>query len=128
MRESGISLPTRHTLNDYTHWISAKPGFSCEVDEFLRTETKIDELEDWQRFVSACTCTCTCVHVYVVPQIHVYVVLIMDEMKVREDLVYDKTGNALHGFVNLGNVNNQLRELEMRPMLVDHMNPLPLRC
>jgi hypothetical protein len=46
MRESGISLPTRRTLNDYTHWVSAKPGFSCEVDDFLRTE---DELEDWQR-------------------------------------------------------------------------------
>ena len=36
----------------------------------------------------------------------------MDEMKVREDLVYDKTGEMPHGFVNLGDVNNQLRELE----------------
>ena len=40
------------------------------------------------------------------------VVLIIDEMKVREDLVYDKTGESLHGFVNLGDVNNQLQELE----------------
>ena len=39
-------------------------------------------------------------------------VLIIDEMKVREDLIYDKTGETLHGFVNLGDVNNQLRELE----------------
>ena len=51
MRESGMSLPTRRTLNDYTHWVSAKPGFSCEVDEFLRMEAKVDELEDWQRYV-----------------------------------------------------------------------------
>ena len=41
-----------------------------------------------------------------------FVVLIIDEMKVREDLVYDKTGESLHGFVNLGDVNNQLQELE----------------
>ena len=34
IRESGISLPTRRTLNDYTHWVSAKPGFSSEVDDF----------------------------------------------------------------------------------------------
>ena len=51
MRESGMSLPTRRTLNDYTHWVSAKPGFSSEVDDFLRTEAKVDELEDWQRFI-----------------------------------------------------------------------------
>lgn len=43
-----------------------------------------------------------------------YVVLIIDEMKIREDLVYDKTGTCLHGFVNLGDVNNQLRQLEMQ--------------
>lgn len=39
-------------------------------------------------------------------------ILIIDEMKVREDLVYDKTGECLHGFVNLGDVNNQLQQLE----------------
>ena len=48
MRESGISLPTRRTLNDYTHWMSAKAGFSSEIDEFLQTEAKVEELEDWQ--------------------------------------------------------------------------------
>ena len=41
-----------------------------------------------------------------------YVVLIFDEMKIKEDLVYDKTGHHLHGFVNLGEVNNQLLQLE----------------
>ena len=42
-------MPTRRNLNDYTHWISAKPGFSHEVDVFLQTEAKVDELQDWQR-------------------------------------------------------------------------------
>ena len=41
-----------------------------------------------------------------------FVVLIIDEMKIREDLVYDKTGERLHGFVNLGDINDQLRQLE----------------
>ena len=59
MRESGISLPTRRTLNDYTHWVSAKPGFSCEVEDFLRTEAKVDELEEWQRFVGTLACFLT---------------------------------------------------------------------
>ena len=41
-----------------------------------------------------------------------FVVLILDEMKIQEDLVYDKTGQRLHGFVNLGDVNSDLQKLE----------------
>ncbi len=41
-----------------------------------------------------------------------YVILVIDEMKVQEDLVYDKTGNNLLGFVNLGNVNSEIEMLE----------------
>ena len=41
-----------------------------------------------------------------------FVILIFDEMKIREDLVYDKTGVYVHGFVNLGSVNEQLLKLE----------------
>ena len=34
-------------------------------------------------------------------------------MKIQEDLVYyDKTGCHLYGLVNLGDINNQLQELE----------------
>ena len=36
----------------------------------------------------------------------------MDEVKIQEDLVYDKTGSNLLGFVNLGEVNDQLKQLE----------------
>lgn len=37
--------------------------------------------------------------------------LIIDEMKIQEDLVYDKTGQRLHGFVNLGDISNDLESL-----------------
>ena len=33
-------------------------------------------------------------------------------MKIQEDLVYDRTGQRLHGFVNLGDVNSELQVLE----------------
>jgi hypothetical protein len=35
----------------------------------------------------------------------------MNEMKVQ-DLVFDKSGQLLHGFVNLGDVNQQLKMVE----------------
>jgi hypothetical protein len=41
------------------------------------------------------------------------VVLIWDEMKIREDLVFDKTGECIRGFVNLGDVNEDIRKLEI---------------
>ena len=31
IKQSGIQLLTRWTLNDYTQWVSAKPGFNHEV-------------------------------------------------------------------------------------------------
>ncbi len=33
-------------------------------------------------------------------------------MKIQEDLVFDKTGHQLLGFVNLGDVNSDLKALE----------------
>ena len=43
--------------------------------------------------------------------------MIVDEMKIHEDLVYDKYGRNIHGFVNLGTVNDQLQELENNTQL-----------
>ncbi len=37
-----------------------------------------------------------------------YMVLVLDEMKVREDLVFDKHSCRLIGFVNLGEINQTL--------------------
>ena len=38
--------------------------------------------------------------------------LVLDEMKIPEDLVFDSTGRWLHGFVNLGDISNKLQALE----------------
>lgn len=110
MRESGIKLPSRRTLSDYTHWMSSRPGFSSEIDNFLLTEAKIDQLEEWQRYAKNCGLHLVMVDIALCR----FVVLIIDEMKVKEDLVYDKTGEVLLGFVDLGDINNQLHELELQ--------------
>ena len=41
-----------------------------------------------------------------------YVVLAFDEMKIKQDLVYDKHKGHIIGYVNLGNTEQQLRNLE----------------
>ena len=42
-----------------------------------------------------------------------YVFLILDEVHIKTDLVYDKHQGSLISFVNLGNTNNQLLILKM---------------
>lgn len=41
-----------------------------------------------------------------------YIFLIMDEVHIKHDLVYDKHKGCLIGFVNLGEINSQLIEFE----------------
>ena len=106
LRSAGlITLPSERTLRDYTHWIRAGTGFIPEVDSQLVKEAGISEEKD--RFV----------------------VLVWDEMKVHEDLVFDKNSCQLVGFTNLGEVNNQLdkfnqlclSENEPKPEVASHM-------
>lgn len=41
-----------------------------------------------------------------------FVGLLFDEVKIKEDLVYDQHSGEIVGYVKLGDINNQLYELE----------------
>lgn len=69
IRQSGvIHLPSQRTLRDYSHHTKACAGFSADVDIQLMDIAKVSTCPDREKCV----------------------LLIMDEMHVREDLVYDK--------------------------------------
>ena len=91
LRDSGvIKLPSQCTFRDYTHYAIAQVGFSSEVDKMLiqaLKECKDNELAH-------------------------YGLLIIDEMQIRESLVFDKHSGDLVGFVNLGDINQHLMEFE----------------
>ena len=89
LRKSGcVKLPSQSTLRDYTHHIPAIVGFSSKVDEHLLDVAFLSN------------------------SLNKYVFLVMDEMHIKHDLVYDKHNGSLIGFVDLGNTNNQLIEFE----------------
>jgi len=89
LRKTGcIKLPSQRTLRDYTHYIPSTIGFSAEIDQ---------ELYDIA-FLSN--------------ELNRYVILILDEIHIKTDLVYDKHQGSLIGFVDLGNTNNKLLEFE----------------
>ncbi len=78
------------TLRDYTHHTEAAPGFSAEVDSMLMRAAEVD----------------TC------PERSKCMLLLLDEMHIREDLVYDKHSGELVGFTNLGSINSHLDAFE----------------
>ena len=91
LRESGaITLPSQRTLRDYTHHVKACTGFSDEVDQQLAEAAKITTCDEHEKLV----------------------VLLLDEMHIREDLIYDKHTGALVGFSNLGDTNTYLAAFE----------------
>ena len=77
-------------MRDYSNAVKAGAGFSLEVDHQLLQAAKL---------LNA-------------PAYHSLVVLFIDEMHVKEDLVYDKHSGRLVGFVDLGNINNHLARFE----------------
>ncbi len=61
-------LPSQRTLRDYTYYTRACLGFSASVDRQMMDLAKIDSCRTLDK----------------------YVIVIMDEMHVKEDIVYDK--------------------------------------
>lgn len=104
LRMSGfIKLPSKRTLTDYTHYFQSKPGFQNEVNTLmLREEVEKASIPPERQFVG----------------------LLVDEMKVKEGLIYNKVNGEIVGFVGLGDINQQLLELEqggVHPPIANHV-------
>ena len=70
LRQSGcITLPSQRTLRDYTHFAKATMGFSVDVDLQLIEAAEISDCPEWKKCV----------------------MILMDKMYVKENLVYEKS-------------------------------------
>jgi len=85
-----IQLPTGRTLRDYRHMSTSQPGFSAVADQ---------QLLDLIRQVCP-------------KHLTKYVLIIMDEMYIKEGLIYNKATGSLIGFSDLGVVLQQLDDYE----------------
>lgn len=83
-------MPSQRTLRDYTHYVEALPGFSTDVDKMLMEAAKTDTCLEREKCV----------------------ILLLDEMHIREDLVFDKHTGSMIGFTELGKVTMHLLEFE----------------
>ena len=76
-----IRLPSQRTLRDYTHCTKAAAGF-CKQQLLQALESS----KEHERMI----------------------ILLLDEMYIREDLVYNKHSGQLVGYINMGDINNHL--------------------
>ena len=91
LRSSGcIQLPSQRTLHDYSHCVKSEAGFATHVDLLLMQANNMSSCPEHQKLV----------------------ILLLDEMYVREDLVYDKHSGRLIGFAHLGSVSDHLQASE----------------
>ena len=90
LRNSGvITLPSTRTLCDYRHFTAAKSGFSAIADFQL-----LELIKQKKHSLSK------------------YVFILLDEMYLKEGLVYDKGTGFLLGFSDLGGVIQEVKDLE----------------
>ena len=93
LRNTGVlSLPSERTLRDYKHFAPASVGFSYSTD--LQLLDKIKQQKP--------------------PHLSKYVGIVIDEMYVKEGLVYDNSTGCLTGYADLGEVNNLLLAAEQK--------------
>ena len=85
-----IALPSERTLRDYIHVFPSDVGFNAATNAQLMKEAKIESLTNIQR----------------------HVVILFDEMKIKEDLVFDKNSGSVVGVVKTTDVNDKLLALE----------------
>ena len=95
-----------------THFIKSVTGFSSELDQLLADELQVVTLPDWKK----------------------HVVAVFGEMKVKDSLVFNKHETEVIGFVDIGDVNNQLTQFErecstheQHPPIATHMLVLMVR-
>ena len=98
-----LVLPSRRRLRDYKNYISPKRGFNPQIVAELKS--KVKNFNDFEKFV----------------------VLLFDEIKLQEQLVWDKHTGELIGFVDLGDVDVNFAILKKTDEIATHMLVIMIR-
>ena len=98
-----VVLPSERRLRDYKNYINPKQGFNQEIINELKN--KIKYFSDIERFM----------------------VILFDEMKTQENLVWSKHTGYLIGFVDLGDVNLNYATLQETNGIASHVLVFLLR-
>lgn len=88
-----LALPSERTLKDYKYFVPAVVGFSTSTD--LQLSDQFKQQKPPSNLVE-------------------YVRIVIDEMYIKEGLVFNNSNGSLTGFAHLGEVNNLLLAAEQK--------------
>lgn len=92
-----VVLPSRRRLRDYKNYIRPQQGFNKDViAELTNIVAKFQPMEK-------------------------YAIILMDEMKIQENLVWDKHTGDLIGFVDLGDTDLNYATLKKSDEIATHV-------
>lgn len=92
-----VILPSRRRLRDYKNYIRPQQGFNKDV--ILELKKIVENFSDIER----------------------YGIVLMDEIKIQEKLVWDKHTGDLIGYVDLGDMELNLASLQKSDDIASHM-------
>ena len=92
-----LILPSRRRLRDYKNYITPKRGFNPQIVAELKS--KVKDISDFEK----------------------YVVLLFDEIKLQEQLVWDKHTGELIECEDLGDVDVNFAGLKITDEIATHM-------
>ena len=98
-----VVLPSQRRLRDYKNYIRPKQAFNHKIINELKN--KIKDFSDIERFM----------------------VILFDEMKIEENLVWSKHTGDLIGFADLGDVNLNYATLQETNAIASHVLVFLLR-
>lgn len=91
LRQSGfLKLPHKSTLQQYTSFTNIKATFNPDVINRFYADCDVANMKDFERNCS----------------------ILFDEMKIKSGLVFSKNSGGLIGFTELGDINEEIQQLE----------------
>ncbi len=87
---NSLALPSRRTLSDYTNVMTVESEINIEMIDRLKRDMNFDSCTSPEKLIG----------------------IMMDEMKVKSGLVFNRRTDRIVGFVNLGSINNDLEALQ----------------
>ena len=104
-----LILPHKNTLRDYIHYTDFSSGLNVDVMNRLKKDVQFESLPSFKRNVT----------------------LVFDEMRIKDDLIYNTATGALIGFIEQGSGNDAIDELVNNdagePQLATHILALMVR-
>ena len=85
-----LLLPSECTLQDDTNYVEERQGFDPAVDKLLIEAVKVHSSPEWEKCV----------------------LLKLDEMDIREQLIFDKHSGSFVGFTYLSDIVDHLSQFE----------------